>query len=322
MDRKEARKYFTGPIPSICTPFERNGEIDFDSVSNIIERNIEAGAKAIILTAGDSHYDCLSDEEIIQLTQFTCEKVRDRAVVVAADRYHATARAIEFARIARKIGADIVMCMPPDWANSCTPQTMAKHFVEVSKQLPVMIVTNRFMRRGAEFGLQTVSTALEDSEAVVAVKDDIGGAFARRLCLSAYGNCAIIAGGDKQWFLNMWPFGCDGYISLFITYLPSVANTFWDAVQEWDMETIRRIISEIEIPYWELISSFPGGFDSGLHGTLEVFGLAKRWRREPYYSLNNEELMQLKQFLIEKNLLSSRSESERKIPVDIKNNSK
>src|SRR6185437_6429542 len=102
--------------------FDSSGAIDWRSLDRIVDFCIDAGAQALMLTAGDSHYFCLSDEEIAGATRAVCARAAGKVVVIAADRNHATARAVEFARFAREAGAGIVMTLPPDWGASCTEQ--------------------------------------------------------------------------------------------------------------------------------------------------------------------------------------------------------
>ena len=174
MNRDEVRKHLSGPITSIRTPFKANGEVDFDGLRRFLDFCIEAGSKTMLLTAGDSHYACLSDEEIAEITRTTVEQTRRRAMVVAADRYHGTDRAVAFAEFAREAGADVVMCLPPDWGKSCTPKTLAEHYAEVARAMPVMIVTNIFRPRGDTFGLETIEHALDRlDKAVRAHEPDI-----------------------------------------------------------------------------------------------------------------------------------------------------
>ncbi|MBT4819635.1 MAG: hypothetical protein HON70_28250, partial [Lentisphaerae bacterium] len=48
-----------------------------------------------------------------------------------------------------------------------------------------------------------------------------------------------------------------------------------------------------DLPFFELIMGMPGGFDAGIHGVLELFGICQRWRRPPYYSLNDGDMDRL-----------------------------
>jgi len=303
VDRNHAREKLTGPVPSIRTPFLRNGDVDYDGLRNLIDFVIGAGAKTVMLTAGDSHYDCLSDEEIAEITKVTCEQTSGRAMVIAADRRHSTARAIQFAEFAKEAGADIVMCTPPDWDASCTEETLAEHYAAVAGHLPVMIVTNVFASRNEEFGLRAVDLALERSEKIVAIKDDVCGAFGRRLGLLAHERCPIISGGLKQNHLDAWPYGCDGYLSTFITFKPEVSHAYWSAIESRDMAGIRRIIGKTDMPFFAFCYAQTGGKDAAVHGVMEAFGITQRWRRPPYYSLSDAEMEKVRGFLRSLDLL-------------------
>ena len=195
MDKEEVRHHLMGPVMSMFTPFDRDGNVDYDGVRTIIDASLAGGSRTIMLTVGDSQYDCLGDEEIAQLTRVTCEHTAGRGMVIAADRYHATTRGIAFARFAKEAGADVVMCLPPDWAHFCSCENLAEHYAAVGEVLPVMIVTNIFIRRGAKFGLETIRRALDLSEKVVAIKDDMCGTFAHDLCLWPT-NDALLSPGD------------------------------------------------------------------------------------------------------------------------------
>lgn len=76
--REEVREALTGPVPSIRTPFKKDGDIDYMSLQNMIDFQITAGAKTTMLTAGDSHYFCLSEKEIAELTRAVVEHVACR----------------------------------------------------------------------------------------------------------------------------------------------------------------------------------------------------------------------------------------------------
>src|ERR1051325_8153270 len=124
LNRDEIRAALTGPLWSLCTPFRRDGEIDYEGLRKQIDFTIAAGCKTVLLTAGDSHYIILSDQEIADVTRKTIEYTGGRAMVVVAARYYGTSQAVEFAKYTRDLGADVFMVMAPDWGNSATPETL------------------------------------------------------------------------------------------------------------------------------------------------------------------------------------------------------
>ena len=176
----------------------------------MIEFYISNGSKTLMLTAGDSHYVCLREDEIGEITRFVVAQVNGRAMVITADRYFDTSHAVEFAEYAAKLGADLLMVMPPGLGGSTTSQTLMEHYASVSTKMPVMLVTNVFIQRGIPFGLATLEKCL-NIENIVAIKDDFCGIFSRKMSLLVHDSWAVISGGQKQNHLNNHPNGCDGY---------------------------------------------------------------------------------------------------------------
>ena len=290
-------------MASIRTPFNQDGSIDFNGLRTYVDFSITAGSKTMLITHGDSLFTLLSDEEIGEITRVVVEQTAGRAMVCAATNAWNTNKAVEFGKYSREIGVDILMVLPPDWGHSCTPESIVDHYGAVAAHIPVMAVSNIFIARGINFGLATLNIALEKVKGVVAIKDDMCNDFARKMSLLVHGEWAIIAGGQKQHHLNAFPYGCDGYLSTFITFKPDIANAYWLAIQTNDLIKARNIIRDYDFPYFNFIATLQGGFDAGMHGVYELFGIAKRWRRKPYYSLNDEEMERLADFMRQTRIL-------------------
>jgi len=302
-DRDWVRASLTGPVSSVRPPFRKDGGLDFEGLRRALDFNIAAGSKTMLLTAGDSHYYALSDAEIGEVTKATVEHTAGRALVVAADRHFNTRQATAFAAECREAGADVLMLMPPDWAASCTPETLAAHYAAVSAEIPVMIVTNVFIPRGEAFALQVLERTLAAAPNVVALKDDMLGPFARKMALRVHDRWAVLSGGQKQNHLDVHPYGCDGYLSTFVTFKPEIARRYWAALERADLEGAVGVIRDYDLPFFKAVSECRGGFDAGIHGVLELAGICGRWRRPPYHSLTDEELERLAAALKEAGIL-------------------
>jgi len=300
MDRSAVRAHLHGPISSIRTPFTQSGQVDHDALHHQVQTLIEHGSRTALLTAGDSHLLSLVDAELVAVTRTVCSAAEGKAMIVVADRGHTTPHAVEFARFAHGAGADVVMTLPPHWSAGSTPESLAAHYAAVAVELPTMIVTNIFAQRSTPFALETIERTLDD-ERIVAIKDDLCGDFARRLCLLAHDQLAIFAGGRKENHLNMWPYGCEGYMSTFQAFRPDLAREYWQAVERKDLHAMRTLVHR-EMDFFDYIAQCPGGWNAGMHGLLELAGLGGRWRRAPNYSLGDKELEALASFLGEKGL--------------------
>ncbi len=286
----EMRARLNGPIPSLKVPFTRDGDIDYAGLRRLIDFNLAGGAKALMLTAGDSQYFALTEAEIAEVTKVTVKHTAGRALVIAADRGYHTRLAVQFARFARDAGADILMVLPPDWPASTTAQTLTDHYRAVAEEIPVMLVTNVFSAHGHKFGYDTLKLTIAQVDNVVAIKDDICGEFGRKMPLIVQGRWAVIPGGQKQNHLNSLPYGCDGYLSTLISIKPEISRAYWGAVTRNDGAEMKRIIRDYDMPLFDLLIPMPGSFNAGIHACLELKGIAGRWRRKPYYNLSDAEL--------------------------------
>lgn len=295
--RDEIREALTGPIASIRPPFLRDGGIDYDGLRNTIDFNVAAGSKTMLVTAGDSHLLIMSRDEIAEVTRVVTEHTAGRAMVVAADCAYDTRSAVEHALHVREIGADVLMIMPPDWARSCTPETLAAHYAAIARHIPVMIVTNVYMAHGVDFGLKTLEIVLDKAPNVVSVKDDFCGEFGRRMTMLVHERMAVFAGGQKSNHMDMMPYGAHGYLSTFITFKPEIAHRYWGAIEALDLAAATAVIRDYDAPFFQYIGGLTGGFDAGMHGVIELFGIAERWRRPPYYSLSDQEMEGLAEML-------------------------
>ena len=302
MDRDEVRARLTGRISHVRVPFNQDGSIDDHGVRSFIDASIAGGAVTIALTAGDSHYYCLTDDEIAHLTKVTVEQTAGRAMVVAADYFYSTDRALQFAEFVRDVGADVYMLLPPVWGG-CTPADLAQHYIRVGEVMPVMVVTAVFANLSDGFALTTLKLMLEQSDRVVAIKDDRGGTFVLQMCLENHERCAIYCGGQKRNHLAMVPFGCDGYMSSFIPFKPEIPTQYWKAVQTQDFVSARRIVADYDVPLFDYALNSKEGWNCVFHGLLEVYGVAKRWKRPPYTSLDDEGMERLRGFLRDHHLL-------------------
>jgi dihydrodipicolinate synthase/N-acetylneuraminate lyase len=290
----EIREALSGPVPSIATPFLQNGDIDYKSLAKMIDLYIQSRMKTILLTPGDSHYILLSDQEIAEVTKFVVDETAGRAMVIAADRHYATPQAVNFAKYTREIGADLYMPYPPDWVSSMTPETCSDHYAAIGEFMPIMMLFCPF--KGEANAWNLFDLTFEKTDALVALKDDVCGPISRKMCLRYNDRVAVISGGQKQNHLNILPYGCDGFLSTYASFLPEIAWKYWAAIEKNDIPAAIEIIEKYDMPYFDMILGMTGSFDTGIHAALEVFGLAERWRRQPYYSAGEAEMEQVRDF--------------------------
>ena len=298
----EVRAALSGPWPSIRTPFTRQGDIDFDALHGHLDFLLQAKAKAVVLTWGDSLFSILTDDEIAQVTKAVARHVDGRAFVVAADGSWWTGKVVDFSKYCTNVGVDMLMVMPPDWAASTTVDSLTAHYRAVAEHIPVMLVTNYLGRRGMDFGLELCERLHREVPGVMALKDDVCGEFICKVCSMTHDRWALSAGGQKQNHLLMLPYGVDGYLSTFINFKPEIAWRYWDAIEAGDLPAASAVVCDYDRPLFDYIIKSEGSFDAAIHGIYELCGLAQRYRRPPYHTLTDKQMDDLAVFLQELNI--------------------
>jgi 4-hydroxy-tetrahydrodipicolinate synthase len=311
IDRDWVRSSLSGPVTSVHPCFHEDGSLDFDGLRTEIDHNVAAGSGTMLLTYGDSLHSLITDAEVAEVLKVVVEHTARRAMVVAADRQWWTGKEIEFADFALAAGADVLMVLPPHWGGSVTHDSLVEHYRAVSEHAPVMLVTALFAAQQA-LGLRVIETLVDQVPNIVAIKDDVLGPFARKMALLTHERWAVISGGLKQNHLDIHPYGCDGYMSDYLHFMPEVPKAYWRRIEARDLVGAAQLIATYENPWVEFGEGLSGGFDAMYHGAQEVFGIAGRWRRQPYGSPSAAEMEQLRAFFAS---LPSIAEFERTQPI-------
>tara|TARA_B100000029_G_scaffold516824_2_gene635400 strand:+ start:5609 stop:6517 length:909 start_codon:yes stop_codon:yes gene_type:complete len=302
MEIERFRHHLTGPVASINTPFLKDGQIDFDGLNRFVDFTIESGVGALLFTPGDSLYEMLTAEEVGELTSFTSSIVNKRALFIASAGFWSTKQTVEFAEYASKCGADAVIVAPPD--RGMTVDNLVQYYQLVSANLPAFILSAGLVSVGVQGALETVDRLLTEAPGILGFKEDYSSDFARAACAKASEKWVIFAGGQKQTHMDMLPYGCDGYMSTFVKFNPSISNLYWEAIKMGDIKSAAEVIAQYDIPFFQYVyNSFPAGGDAGQHAILELAGICGRWRRDPLPDFSDQDMEQLKAFLNTNNML-------------------
>ena len=298
-DHDQIKIALAGPIASVQTLFNEDGSISFDGLRRLVHHYIDAGAGALLLTWGNSLFAILSDRDIGDITRAVVEYAAGRVVVVACTGRWATPQAVEFAEYCQETGVDLLQVFMSDWYPGClNVQTIVDHHLAVAKHIPVMLNSKQIQLNGGPCEGLAVARELIDHECnILAMKADVCGEYDEAMTSLIKDHWTMAAGGNKSHHMELWPYGCQGWLSTFIIFRPTVAHAYWKAVKAGDIPQAVRIIDKIERPFFDYILTAPGGFDAAIHGIIELCGLAKRWRRPPFNSLNDEEMEKLAEFL-------------------------
>jgi 2-keto-3-deoxy-L-arabinonate dehydratase len=104
---------YRGIWPVAPTPFNPDGTLDPEGMKRGLDCIIDQGANGICILANFSEQFLISDTEREVLTRLAIEHIAGRVPVIVTISHYATQIAVERAKFAKGLGADIVMMMPP-----------------------------------------------------------------------------------------------------------------------------------------------------------------------------------------------------------------
>jgi len=102
-----------GVVPVAPTPFDDNGEVDYEGQRRVLDFLIDAGVDAICILANYSEQFSLTDDERERLSALCLDHVADRVHVVVTTSHYSRKVVIERSRRAQAAGAAMVMLMTP-----------------------------------------------------------------------------------------------------------------------------------------------------------------------------------------------------------------
>ncbi|WP_435310943.1 dihydrodipicolinate synthase family protein [Primorskyibacter sedentarius] len=133
---------YSGIWPVAPTPFNDDGTVDLPGMKRVLDCMIDQGVDGICILANFSEQFLISDAEREALMRLSLDHVAGRVPVIVTISHYATAIAVERARLAKDLGADIVMLMPPYHGALLkgTPEQTFEQFAAVGQVgIPIML---------------------------------------------------------------------------------------------------------------------------------------------------------------------------------------
>ena len=165
---------FKGSAVAIITPFQSNGDVDFDQFGALIDYQIAHKTDAIVVMGTTGEASTLTHEEHLACIEFCCKRVAGRVPVIAGTGSNCTETAIFLTKEADKAGADAMLVVTP-YYNKATQKGLIAHFsaIAASTKKPI-ILYNIPGRTGCKMTAETVATLYKTVPNIVGVKDATG----------------------------------------------------------------------------------------------------------------------------------------------------
>ncbi|MBR2622438.1 MAG: 4-hydroxy-tetrahydrodipicolinate synthase [Clostridia bacterium] len=216
---KQKKTLFRGAATALITPFS-SGRIDFDAMGKLIERQIAAGIKALVIAGTTGESATLTDAEKIALFAFAAERIQGRVPLIAGVGCADTAHTVALSRSACAAGADALLIVTP-YYNRPSQAGLRAHYETIADNSDKPIVIYSVPGRTGV----TVSTdtyiALSDHPNIIAVKEASTDMGAISALIDSCGNRLDVYAGNDDLTVPICSLGGMGIISVISNIVPA-----------------------------------------------------------------------------------------------------
>jgi len=232
--------WLAGYIADLPSPFDDDDRIDLTALAQLCERQIEAGASAIVVgeTAGEA--STLSAAEHDAIVRTAIEIARGRVRIIAGAGSNSTAQAIELTRRAEMAGADAVLSVVP-YYNKPMQIGIQAHFQAIadSSALPIILhdIPSRTIRELSDDTL----VRLSQSRRFIGLRDGTGDVLRPMRLRSRLPSGFRLLSGDDATALAFVANGGDGCISTISNVAPELCQAIFSNCRQGRLQSARYL---------------------------------------------------------------------------------
>jgi len=289
--------HFKGTGVAIVTPF-KNGSIDFDSLSRLIDHVIDGGVDYIVALG--------STGEAITCDAAECRKVLDHCIAHIDGRvplvagpfgYNSTKTVVDKIKGYNFDGIDAILSSSPAY-NKPTQEGIYHHFMKIAEVTPVpVILYNVPGRTSSNMHAETTLKLAEASDMFIGIKE-ASGDLSQAMQIAKHRHAAdfLLISGDDELTLGMMAGGGDGVISVIANAYPRIFSEMVNFTLVGDFDMARERHFELLDIHPHLYSE---GNPAGIKGLLELLGICNREVRLPLIQSSTELQHQLGQLKLQ-----------------------
>ena len=235
---------FTGVFPAMCTPFDADERIDFETLQTDAQRLEAAGVDGLVPVGSTGESATLTHDEHVQVVEAVAEAVDD-VPVIAGTGSNNTREALELSERAADAGADGLLLISP-YYNKPEQRGLYEHYLTIADAVDLpQIVYNVPSRTGRTIEPDTV-VELAEHPNVAGYKAAEGDLWAiGEITERTAGTDFSVLSGDDAVTLPLLSIGGTGTISVVANVEPERTCAMVGAALSGDYDRARELHFEL-----------------------------------------------------------------------------
>ncbi|MBT4240122.1 4-hydroxy-tetrahydrodipicolinate synthase [Oceanospirillaceae bacterium] len=274
---------FSGSYVALVTPFI-NGKLDETALRRMVNWQLDNGTHGLVPVGTTGESPTLSEKEHKRVVEIVVEENNGRVPVIAGAGSNNPVEALAYARHAKELGADAVLCVA-GYYNRPNQDGLYAHFEYIAQGVEIpMIIYNIPPRAIVDIEPKTMAK-LAALKNVVGVKDATGDIARISLERLALGSDFSYLSGDDLASVAYNAVGGNGCISVTANVAPSRCSAMQTACLKGDFKEAKRIHDELT-PLHAAMFNEPS--PAGVKYAASLLGLCNEESRLPVMPLSQE----------------------------------
>jgi 4-hydroxy-tetrahydrodipicolinate synthase len=200
-------------LTAMVTPFDLNGDVDYNAARLLVNYLIENGTEALVVSGTTGESPTLTTEEKVALFKLVVEESAGRVPVIAGTGSNNTRASIQLTKLAAEAGVDGILLVVP-YYNKPSQEGIYQHFKAIAEStaLPVMLY-NIPGRCVVNMSVETV-VRLSAIQNIVAIKEASGNLDGMAEIISKTPDDFSLYSGDDGLTLPVLSIGGAGVVSV------------------------------------------------------------------------------------------------------------
>ena len=164
-----------GIFPPVTTPFDDNGCIEHNHLSENIERWNETEISGYLILGSNGEFIFLNEGEKLEIINTARKAIPSSKKMLVGTGLESTKGTIEFTRKVSDCGADVAVIITPHFfKNDMSHEALLKHYIKVADTSPIpVLLYNVPLFTGINFEVKTTAV-LSSHENIIGIKDSSG----------------------------------------------------------------------------------------------------------------------------------------------------